>query len=242
MTERLSAHGLTLRFGRIRAVDDFSFSVKRGEILGIIGPNGAGKSTAFDLLSGSRKPDKGRVLFDGMDITHESPQRRCRLGIGRTHQVPRPFENMTVYENALVAAVNGGERSGRNARNDIHDLLDRFGLLSKKDVFARELSLVERKLLEIARCLATGPTLMLLDEPVAGVGGEDQDRIVRIVADVRDKGVTIVWIEHIITVMTEAVDRLLVMAQGRELIGGPPERVMNTREVLEAYLGPEGEQ
>jgi branched-chain amino acid transport system ATP-binding protein len=241
MTERLAVHGLTLSFGSIKAVDGFSFHVSQSEILGIIGPNGAGKTTVFDLLTGARNPDRGRVLLDGVDVTRASPPRRCRLGIGRTHQIPRPFENMTVYENALVAAVNGGGRSEKTARDDIHGILNQLGLFSKKDCFARELRLIERKLLEVARCLATRPALLLLDEPCAGLGEEDFDRIVRLVGDIHEDGVTIVWIEHIITVMTEKVDRLLVMADGKELVNGPPAFVMRTREVLDAYLGPEEE-
>ncbi len=241
MTKQLVVHGLTLSFGSVKAVDNFSFHVRKGEILGMIGPNGAGKTTVFDLLSGSRKPDSGKVLLDGVDVTRVSSPQRCRLGIGRTHQVPRPFENMTVYENALVAAVNGGGKAEKTARDDIHGILNQLGLFSKKDCFARELRLVERKLLEVARCLATQPTLLLLDEPAAGLCEKDYDRIVRFVGEIHEEGATIVWIEHIITMMTEGVDRLLVMAEGRELVSGPPEFVMNTKEVLDAYLGPEEE-
>jgi len=146
---------------------------------------------------------------------------------------------MTVYENALVAAVNGGRKSEKTARDGIHAILNRLGLFSKKDRFARELLLVERKLLEVARCLATDPMLLLLDEPAAGLGEEDFQRIVDLVGDIHESGVTIVWIEHIVTLMTEGVDRLLVMAEGKELVSGPPDLVMETEEVLEAYLGPE---
>jgi len=225
----------------MKAVDGFSFSAVKGEILGIIGPNGAGKTTLFDLLAGARKPDRGRILLDGMDVTRASPSRRCRLGIGRTHQIPRPFENMTVYENALVAAMNGGGRSEKSSRAGIHAILNQLGLFSKKGCLARELRLIDRKLLEVARCLAIHPTLLLLDEPAAGLGEQDLDRIVRTIRDIHEIGVTIVWIEHIVTVMTEEVDRLLVMAEGKELVNGPPKLVMGTKKVLDAYLGPEGE-
>lgn len=242
MTEQLEVHGLTLSYGRVKAVDDLSLRVNKGEILGIIGPNGAGKTTLFDLLTGSRRPDRGRVILDGIDVTRVSPSRRCRLGIVRTHQIPRPFENMTVYENALVAAMNGRRTSERDCWADIHAVLNQLGLLPKKDCPARELRLIDRKLLETARCLAAHPKLLLLDEPAAGLGEQELGRIVRMVRNIRETGVTILWIEHIVSVMTGEVDRLLVMSEGKELINGPPAHVMGTKEVLDAYLGSEGEE
>lgn len=218
-----------------------SLSVSNGEVLGIIGPNGAGKTTLFDLLSGTLKPDRGRVVFDGEDVTTLSPSRRCRKGIGRTYQVPRPFENLSVYENALVGARNGGRQSGKRAREEVDRILDLIGLFPRRSHYARDLRFIDRKLLDLGRILAARPSLVLLDEPAAGLAEKDFQRILDLIGKIREKGVTVVWIEHILMMMTHGADRLLVMAGGRELLNGPPAEVMEAEAVLEAYLGPGGE-
>ena len=242
MSHIIAAHGLTRTFGRILAVDDFSFSAADREILGIIGPNGAGKTTLFDLLTGTLKPRSGHVFFNGNDVTAYSPSKRCRMGIGRTYQVPRPFENLTVYENALVGAVNGGGRSQGEAREEVDQVLDMVGLFPTRNHLSRELRFIDRKLLDIARVLATRPSVVLLDEPAAGVAEQDFHRILDLVSTIRENGIAIVWIEHILMMMTQGVDRLLVMAEGRELLNGAPAEVLEAREVLEAYVGSEGEE
>jgi len=239
MPDILVTTDLTKDFGRLRAVDQLSFEVKEGEILGMMGPNGAGKTTVFNLLTGVYRPDRGVIRFDGRDITNEAPPKRCRWGIGRTYQIPRPFEKMTVYENMLVGAVHGGRLTEKGARVGIHETLELTSLSSKKDDFAGTLPLLDRKRLELGRALATNPTLLLIDEVAGGLTEAEVEQILKIVKKIQEGGVTIVWIEHILMMMSEGVDRLLVIAEGRKLLSGDPKEVMDSREVLEAYLGVE---
>jgi branched-chain amino acid transport system ATP-binding protein len=239
MPDILVTTDLTKDFGRLRAVDQLSFEVKEGEILGMMGPNGAGKTTVFNLLTGVYRPDRGVIRFDGRDITNEAPPKRCRWGIGRTYQIPRPFEKMTVYENMLVGAVHGGRLTEKGARVGIHETLELTSLSSKKDDFAGALPLLDRKRLELGRALATNPTLLLIDEVAGGLTEAEVEQILKIVKKIQESGVTIVWIEHILMMMSEGVDRLLVIAEGRKLLSGDPKEVMDSREVLEAYLGVE---
>jgi len=239
MTDILKVQHLTKEFGRLRAVNDLSFEVKAGEILGVMGPNGAGKTTVFNLLTGIYKPDEGRILFKDMDITKESPAKRCHLGLGRTYQIPRPFDKMTVFENLLVGAVHGGRISERQARNKIYDILTLIGLDRTKDEFAGKLPLLDRKRLELGRALATQPELILLDEIAGGLTEKEAMEVLETVKKIWEKGITIVWIEHILMMMSEGVDRLLVISQGQWLKCGDPKEVMNSKEVLESYLGAE---
>ena len=239
MSEILVVENLHKSFGRLVAVDDLSLDVKQGEILGMIGPNGAGKTTVFNLLTGVIKPDEGTITFNGKDITLESPARRCRLGLGRTYQIPQPFDKMTVFENLLVAAVHGGALSERKARGKIHDILDMIGLLPKKNDLAGGLPLLDRKALELGRALATQPSLILLDEVAGGLTESETERVLKIVKAIQQRGISIVWIEHILMMMSEGVDRLLVISEGCWLKCGHPGEVMNSEEVLECYLGAE---
>jgi len=239
MADILRVDHLTKQFGRLRAVDALSFEVREGEILGVMGPNGAGKTTVFNLLTGVFKPDEGAITFQGKDITHESPAKRCRRGIGRTYQIPRPFDKLTVYENLLVGAVHGGKLTEKRARQRVYDILDLIGLLPLKDDIAGKLPLLDRKTLELGRALATQPDLILLDEIAGGLTEKEADHVLGIVRKIWEQGITIVWIEHILMMMTEGVDRLLVIAEGRWLQCGDPKDVMNSDEVLECYLGAE---
>jgi len=239
MPEILVVENLYKSFGRLVAVDDLSLDVKQGEILGMIGPNGAGKTTVFNLLTGVIKPDEGTITFNGKDITLESPARRCRLGLGRTYQIPQPFDKMTVFENLLVAAVHGGAMSEREARGAIHDILDMIGLLAQKNNLAGRLPLLDRKALELGRALATQPSLILLDEVAGGLTEAETEKVLRIVKGIQQRGISIIWIEHILMMMSEGVDRLLVISEGRWLKCGQPGEVMNSEEVLECYLGAE---
>ncbi len=239
MPEILVVNNLRKSFGRLVAVDDLSFDVKQGEILGMMGPNGAGKTTVFNLLTGVIKPDEGTIIFNGKDITQESPSRRCRRGLGRTYQIPQPFDKMTVFENLLVAAVHGGALSERKARGEIHDILDMIGLFPKKNDLAGGLPLLDRKALELGRALATQPSLILLDEVAGGLTESETERVLKIVKAIQQRGISIVWIEHILMMMSEGVDRLLVISEGRWLKCGHPGEVMNSEEVLECYLGAE---
>ncbi len=242
MTDILTVNHLTKSFGKLVAVQQLSFEVKKGEILGIMGPNGAGKTTVFNLLTGVLKPDGGAITFQGKNITKDSPASRCRQGIGRTYQIPRPFDKMTVLENLLVGAVHGGGLSERRGKEIIYEILELIGLYPARDQMAGGLPLLDRKRLELGRALATQPTLILLDEIAGGLTEKEADQVLRIVKKVWEQGITIVWIEHILMMMSEGADRLLVIAEGRWLQCGDPKEVMCSPEVLECYLGVEDEE
>jgi branched-chain amino acid transport system ATP-binding protein len=241
MADILTVNHLQKNFGHLKAVDDLSFKVKEGEILGMMGPNGAGKTTVFNLLTGVIKPDGGTILFRGNDVTHASPAKRCHLGIGRTYQIPCPFDQMTVFENLLVGAMHGGRLSERRAKEEVYDILELVGMSAMKNQISGELSLLNRKRLEVGRALATQPGLILLDEVAGGLTEGEVRQILEIVKKTSKKGITIVWIEHILMMMSEGVDRLLVIAEGRWLQCGDPKAVMSSEEVLKCYLGAEEE-
>jgi len=242
MSDILSVNRLQKSFGNLIAVHDLSFQVKEGEILGVIGPNGAGKTTLFNLIMGNLSPDQGEIIFKEKDITHESPANRSHLGLGRTFQIPRPFEKMTVFDNLLVAALHGGEKKWDPAIKEVRDILEMIGLLSLKDRFSGGLSLLDRKRLELGKALATGPQLILLDEVAGGLTEPEAALVLKIVKEMQKKGIAIVWIEHIMAMMSDGVDRLLAIAGGRFLRCGDPQEVMNSKEVLECYMGVEEEE
>ena len=239
MPDILVIDKLTKWFGNLAAVNDLSFNVKQGEILGMMGPNGAGKTTVFNLITGVDSPTAGKVTYQGRDVTHFSASHRCRLGIGRTYQIPRPFENMTVLENLLVGAEYGGQLKGKEARALCAEILDFTGLAPKKDLFAGKLMLLDRKRLELARGLATKPSLLLIDEVAAGLTEGEVERLLEIVKAIQRKGVTIIWVEHILMMMNKGVDRLLVISGGQRLMCGDPRECMESKEVQEVYLGAE---
>lgn len=241
MSEILTIQSLTKTFGSLTAVDNLTFNVEEGEILGMMGPNGAGKTTVFNLITGVYKPSGGKVIYRGTDVTHFPAAHRCRLGIGRTYQIPRPFENMTVFENLLVGAEYGANLKGKQARIEATDVLDFTGLLPKKDTFAGKLPLLDRKRLELARALATKPTLLLIDEVAAGLTESEVENLLDIVKSIRQKGVTIIWVEHILMMLNRGVDRLLVINGGKWLMCGDPKECMESKEVHEVYLGMEEE-
>ncbi len=239
MTDILVIEKLTKRFGNLAAVSNLSFNVKQGEILGMMGPNGAGKTTVFNLITGVYLPTEGKVIYQGKDVTHVSASYRCRLGIGRTYQIPRPFVNMTVLENLLVGAEYGGQMKGKEAHALSTEVLKDTGLLPKKDIFAGKLTLLDRKRLELARGLATKPSLLLIDEVAAGLTEAEVEKLLEIVKAIQEKGVTIIWVEHILMMMNKGVDRLLVINGGQWLMCGNPGECMESKEVQEVYLGME---
>ncbi len=241
MSEILIAKNLRKSFGKLRVVDNLSFEVREGEILGFMGPNGAGKTTVFNLLTGVLKPDSGSITFREEDLTRTSPSKRCKRGIGRTYQIPRPFDKMSVFENLLVGAVHGGGLSEKQAREEVYRILETIGLFSVKDQLAGGLPLLNRKTLELGRALSTQPKLVLLDEVAGGLTEAETEEVIKIVKNIQKQGVTIVWIEHIMMMMSEGVDRLLVISEGRWLNCGHPDEVMCSDEVLECYLGAEEE-
>jgi branched-chain amino acid transport system ATP-binding protein len=228
---------LEMSFGALRVTDDVSLSVRQGEALGIIGPNGAGKTTLFSLISGALRPKSGTVTLDGHDVTALGPQARCRAGVGRSHQVPLPFEKLTVFENVLTAACFGQGRRERDVVEDCGEVLERTNLLDKANRLAGSLTLLDRKRLEMARALATKPRLLLLDEIAGGLTEGECRSLIATIRDINASGVTIVWIEHIVHALTAVVSRLVVLNFGRKIADGDPKLVMNSDEVRTIYLG-----
>jgi branched-chain amino acid transport system ATP-binding protein len=218
-------------------LDRLTLTVGEREAVGVIGPNGAGKTTALNVMAGRLRPDRGTVLFDGRDVTTLPAHARCRAGIALTHQIPHPFEAMTVFENVLVGATHGGGRAEREAHAACLAALEASGLADKANTRAGALTLLERKRLELARALATGPRVLLLDEIAGGLSEPEVQAMVGVVRQVRAQGVAIVWIEHIVHALRSAVDRLVAIAGGRSLMDGPPDAVMASPEVRRVYLG-----
>jgi len=239
MDDILKVEKVTKAFGRLYAVNKLSFEVRKGEILGIMGPNGAGKTTVFNLITGAMSPDSGSIMFQGKEISRDSPASRCRQGIGRTYQIPRPFDNMTVLENLLVGAVHGGGLREKQGKKICFDILELIGLHHARDSFAGGLPLLDRKRLELGRALATRPSLILLDEIAGGLTEKEAEQVLQVVKKIWEQGITIVWIEHILMMMSEGTHRLLVISEGQWLQCGAPKDVMCAPEVLECYLGVE---
>jgi branched-chain amino acid transport system ATP-binding protein len=237
MPELLTLTGIRKRFGRVLVADGLDLTVSDGDAVGIIGPNGAGKSSLFGIVSGDLRPDAGDVTFGGRRVTDAPPQVRCRLGIGRTYQVPRPFEHMTVFESVLVATHQGGGLRGRAATARAADVLERTGLRAVANQPAGRLTLVSRKRLEIARALGAGPRLLLLDEVAGGLTDPEVAQLVDIVGRLRAEGLAVVWIEHVVQALTHSVDRLLCLVGGQFVADGTPADVLATAAVREAYLG-----
>ena len=237
MADLLRLDNLTKRFGALPAVDGLTLSLGEGEALGIIGPNGAGKTTLFNLVTGDLRPDSGRVMFGDTDISEQSPHQRCRGGIGRTYQIPHPFGGMTVFENVLVGATFGAGIAERDAYNGALDILERTGLAQHGNRLARTLPLLDRKRLELARALATKPKVLLLDEIAGGLTEHEVRALLDTIRAIRQDGVSIIWIEHIVHALLAVVDRLAVMAFGKKIMEGEPQRVMASSEVQETYMG-----
>jgi branched-chain amino acid transport system ATP-binding protein len=233
----LRLDNLTRSFGSLKAVDGVHLEVAQGEALGIIGPNGAGKSTLFNLITGLLRPDTGSVIFGGRDITHVPPRLRCVAGIGRSFQIPHPFENLTVFENLLVPAIHGRGHREAQVVDACGEILDRTGLLGFANRRAGTLNLLGRKRLELARALASAPRLLLLDEIAGGLTEAECLELVQLVREIKESGVTIVWIEHIVHALVAVVSRLLVLNFGRVIIEGEPRAVMASDEVREIYMG-----
>lgn len=233
----LTVERVTKFFGNLMAVHDLSFELGREEILGVIGPNGAGKTTLFNLIVGQIKPNRGKIIFNGTDVTYAQTYEKCRMGIARTYQIPRPFLNMTVLENLLVGAVYGAGLRSRQAKMRCEEILTRTGILSKRSVLAGALTLLDRKRLELAKALSTNPTLLLIDEVAGGLAESEVEEVLAIIHSLRKSGLTILWVEHITMAMKKGPDRLLVMNFGQELFCGTPEEAFESQEVQKVYLG-----
>jgi branched-chain amino acid transport system ATP-binding protein len=233
----LDVAGLNKSFGSIVVADDLDLAVASTEAVGIIGPNGAGKTSLFNLISGDLAQDKGVIAFDGRDLAGVAPQGRCRSGLGRTRQVPQPFEKLTVFENLLVGAVHARARTEREAAQSCGEILERLGLLKRANTLAGSLTLLERKRLEMARALATGPRLLLLDEIAGGLTEGECLELVETIKDIHKSGVAILWIEHVVHALVAVVDRLVVLNFGRKIAEGAPKDVMQRSEVRQIYIG-----
>lgn len=232
----LTCQSVTRRFDGLVANKDVTIHIKRGELLGLIGPNGAGKSTLFNLIAGAYPPTSGRILFEGQDITGMPAARRCHLGIARTYQVPRSFDSMSVIENVVVGALVRHPRALK-ARVKAYEILDYVGLTGRTGQNAGELTPPEKRRLEIARALATGPKLLLLDEVLTGLTPSEAKAGVDLVGRIRDSGVTVVMVEHVMEVVMPLVDRAVVLNLGEVLAEGSPADVVRNPAVIAAYLG-----
>jgi branched-chain amino acid transport system ATP-binding protein len=233
----LAVAGLSKAYGGVSVVTRLDIAVPVGQAVGIVGPNGAGKSTLFDLISGDTPADHGTVLLNGRDITRQKPAWRCRAGVARTYQIPRPFTRMSVYETALLGAVHGAGLRGKQASNAAVDALDRTGLIPLANRAAGGIGLLDRKRLELARALACAPTLLLMDEIAGGLTEPEVEQLVGMVLQLRDGRLTLVWIEHVVHALTQVVDRLLCLTFGRVIADGDPDHVLRSPKVHEVYLG-----
>ena len=233
----LSVDRANKHFGGIVAVRDLSCDVQTGEIVGLMGPNGAGKTTLINVICGTYKADSGTIKFKGHDITGLPPHKICHLGISRTYQIPQPFTHLTTLQNIAVAATYGRGLSKAAAEIEAAKLLNTVGLSDRKDMLAKDLLVVSLKRLELARALASNPALLMLDEVAAGLTEAEIPQILDLLKQVHEMGITIVLIEHVMKVMVEAVDRIIVMDKGAKLSEGRPKEIMEDKKVIEAYLG-----
>ena len=238
---QLELEAISKAFGSVIVADGLSLRVRTGELIGIVGPNGAGKTSVLNLISGHLEPDAGRVIVEGMDVTRVPADRRARLGVGRTFQVPRPFAGMAVVENVLLGTTYAGRtrRDGRGTDEVAVDTLRETGLLGRANVTAGTLPLLDRKRLELARALATRPRLLLLDEIAGGLTEAEVEVLLGLLRGLRERGMTIVWIEHIVAALLATVDRLVAMDDGRILAEGDPRAVIADPAVQAVSLGQE---
>jgi len=233
----LQAVGLGKSFGANRVLHNVSFEVHSGEVLGILGPNGAGKTTLFNLISGDLRPNSGTIKFDGVTLGKEPPFRRAQIGIGRTYQIPLPYDGMTTFENLLVSASFAGRKSERAAYDYCAAVLGQCELTDQANKMAGTLTLLDRKRLELARALASRPKLLLLDEIAGGLTDEEGKDLVGLIRKIRDQGVTIVWIEHVLHALMAVADRVMVLDFGEKIVEGSPREVIEDPDVKRVYMG-----
>jgi len=240
MSDLLEARGVSKRFGGLQAVSEVSFHIRQGEILGLIGPNGAGKTTLFNIVNGVYKPDKGSIRFMGEDITGLAPNRVVKMGLARTHQIVKPLNSLSVLDNVTVGACFGRESLGLHAAREIaREVLKRVGLSERAESSARNLTLAAKKRLEVARALAAKPTLLLLDEVLAGLNPTEVEQMIELVLQIRKDGVSVFMIEHVMQAMMKLSDRIVVLNFGKKLAEGTPLEIARDPQVIEAYLGDE---
>jgi len=240
MTSRiLEVIGLYKYFGGLAAVAGVDFHLEKGEIMGLIGPNGSGKTTVFNLIAGVLKPDRGTIKLKGEDITRESPAAICQRGIGRTFQIPLPFNRLTVLENVRLGRVYGSQpaESIKQAEIEADEILEFIGLKLKRSVVSWSLPLLDRKRLELGKALATRPKVLLLDEILAGLTPAETNTAMRLIMAIRDSGVTLIVVEHVMKAIMGISDRVIVLNSGAKIAEGPPKKVVLDKNVIEAYLG-----
>lgn len=233
----LSGTGISKSYGALRVLQGVDIEVRAGEILGILGPNGAGKTTLFNMISGDATLDAGEFTFKGETLLSEPPHKRCRRGIGRTYQIPKPYAGMTTFENLMVAAMFGASLSEKQANAFCATILEECGLAAKANLTAGSLTLLDRKGLELARALASNPSLLLLDEIAGGLTEEEARQLVELVRQIRQRNITIIWIEHVLNAIMAVADRLLVLNFGEKIADGPPKEVIANPDVQRVYMG-----
>lgn len=233
----VEVNGVAKAYGALHVLTEIDFTVPAGQALGIVGPNGAGKSTLLSVISGTERASAGSVIFKGQDVTAQGAEKRARAGMGRTFQIPRPFTHLTVFENALSGASYGAGLRGKAADEQALHALELADMIPLANTPAGGLPLLARKRLELARALATNPSLLLLDEIAGGLTEAECDSLVATITDLRDSGVTIIWIEHVVKALVAVVDRLVCLASGTLIADGAPETVLSSPEVRRVYLG-----
>lgn len=232
----LEVKGITKRFGGLLAVNSLDLTIEPGQIMGLIGPNGAGKTTAFATIAGFYKPEEGQVLFDGHNITGMTPDKICKLGLTRTFQVVKPFPEITVFENILIGAYNAAENE-EEAMAITEEVIEFMDLQSQREQLAGSLPIAGRKRLEIAKAMATQPKMVLLDEVMAGLRPIETDETIELVRRIRDTGVSILLVEHVMKVIMSLADQIVVVHHGTKIAEGQPEDVVHNQAVIDAYLG-----
>ncbi|MEH7126379.1 ABC transporter ATP-binding protein [Bacillus sp. JJ1773] len=237
MTEKiLQCDHVTKTFGGLVAVNEVSFTMNKGEIKGLIGPNGAGKTTLFNLISGVFKPNQGTVTLFGENVTGLSPNRMCKKGIGRTFQITKPFPGLSVHKTVAIGALNR-TNSVAEANDKADEVLHFVGLYHKRGNLGSNLSVIERKRLEVARAIATDPRLLMLDEVVAGLSPSEVNEIIKLIFEIKDKGISIIIIEHVLQALMKVSDTIVVLNYGKKIAEGTPMDISKNEEVIEAYLG-----